>query len=566
MNGGKHESGQDELLALAPDEVTVRYERLLALERERRRRVEQLEPLLSTIADALDVREIFPKLSDVIQPVIPHVTVSLALLTPDGQGVKIHVASNYDVGELPIYRFTSEQEAISGAWRSFIGYDCAVLDEDVTRVQTSPPGVEPPTFVELRPGAPWTTILSRLRIRSLLRVPVRVKGRAAGGISFGSDRPAAYGDDDVALATRIADHIALALAHEELAEAHHRAARAQADAEALQAKVDALIQELERRGEHRALGESAPWTHVLTQAAKVAATDTTVLITGESGTGKEVVARFIHRGSRRARGAFVALNCAALPEQLLESELFGVERGAFTGAVTSRTGKIEQANGGVLFLDEVGEMTPAVQAKFLRVLQEREFQRLGGGKTIKADIRVIAATNRDPREAVTRGLLREDLYYRLSVFELPLPPLRERPGDILLLAEAFLAECAATVGRPAAGLSEDARDRLLRHAWPGNVRELRNAIERAVILCEGGLVTGDHLPITVAAAKPAQVTRVSASASPETLTLSVVERDVIEKALASTRNNKSKAAQLLGVPRGQFYSLLRKHGLTDARR
>ena len=181
-------------------------------------------------------------------------------------------------------------------------------------------------------------------------------------------------------------------------------------------------------------------------------------------------------------------------------------------------------------------------------------------------MRVIAATNRDPREAVTRGHLREDLYYRLSVFELPLPPLRDRPGDILLLAEAFLAECAQTVGRPAAGLSEDARDRLLRHSWPGNVRELRNAIERAVILCEGGLVTGEHLPITVADARPMQMTSVNPPASTEPQTLSVVERGVIEKALASTRNNKSKAAKLLGVPRGQFYSLLRKHGLTDARR
>jgi transcriptional regulator with GAF, ATPase, and Fis domain len=550
---------------VGPEDVAAQYEYLLAIERERRRKAEQLEPLLSTIADALDIREIFPKLSDVIQPVIPHATVSLALLTPDGQGVKVRVASNYDVEELPIYRFTDAQEAISAGWRSFIGYDCTVLEEGVTRIQTSPPGIEPVTFVDLRPGPPWTTILSRLKIQSLLRVPVRVKGRAVGGISFGADTPAAYGDDDVALATRIADHIALALAHEDLAEARQRAARAQADAEALQERIDALVQELEGRGDHRVLGESASWTHVLSQAVKVAGTDTTVLITGESGTGKEVVARFIHRGSRRARGPFVALNCAALPEQLLEAELFGVERGAFTGAVT-RAGRIEQASGGMLFLDEVGEMTPPVQAKLLRVLQEREFQRLGGARTIKADVRVIAATNRNPREAMERGTLREDLYYRLSVFELTLPPLRERAGDILLLAEAFLVECAATVGRPAAGLSEDARDLLMHHRWPGNVRELRNAIERAVILCEGGLVTGEHLPIAVAAAKQSQAAAISVAGPVEGLTLSVAERQLIEKALASARNNKSKAAKLLGVPRGQFYSMLRRHGLTSARR
>ena len=237
-----------------PEDVAAQYERLLAVERERARRVEQLEPLLSTIADALDVREIFPKLSDVIQPVIPHATVSLALLTPDGQGVKVRVASNYDVGELPIYRFTDAQEAISAGWRSFIGYDCTVLDEGVTRIQTSPPGIDPVTFVDLRPGPPWTTILSRLGIRSLLRVPVRVKGRAVGGISFGADRPAAYGDDDVALATRIADHIALALAHEELAEARRGAARAQAEAEALQERVNTLVEELEAQRPSRAGG------------------------------------------------------------------------------------------------------------------------------------------------------------------------------------------------------------------------------------------------------------------------------------------------------------------------
>jgi two-component system NtrC family response regulator len=304
----------------------------------------------------------------------------------------------------------------------------------------------------------------------------------------------------------------------------------------------------------------------------VAATDTTVLLLGESGTGKEVVARFVHRASARKDGPFVALNCAALPEQLLESELFGYERGAFTGAMVSRAGKIEQAAGGVLFLDEVGEMTPPMQAKFLRVLQEREFQRLGGAKTLKADIRVIAATNRDPKLAMERGTLREDLYYRLSVFEIALPPLRDRRDDILLLVDAFLTELAKSVGRPAAGLSEDARDRLLNHHWPGNVRELRNAIERAVILCEGGLITSEHLPIAIGRSRhappPAAALVVeSPSTFPaEGLRLEAVERDLLHKALAKAGNNKSQAAKLLGLPRGQFYSLLKRHGLTDAKR
>jgi transcriptional regulator with GAF, ATPase, and Fis domain len=549
--------------------LAVEHDRLWTIERDRRLRHEKLELLLPAIAEALDIREVFPRLSALIQDVIPHVTVALALLTPDRRGVKIHVASNYDVGDLPVYPFTAEAETIAASWRSFIAYDVTVL-EDGIRAQVTPPGAGEPVYVELRPGPPWPDYARRMGVRSLLRVPIRVKERPVGAISFGSDRVAAYSNADVELAARIADHLALALAHEQLAEEAHRAAQAREREARLQLRVDTLVQEIESRGPHRALGGSSRWKQALEHAAKVAETDTTVLITGESGTGKEVVARCIHRGSPRAHGPFVALNCAALPEQLLESELFGYERGAFTGAHVARAGKIEQAAGGVLFLDEVGEMPPPVQAKFLRVLQEREFQRLGGTKVLKADVRVIAATNRDPRLAMERGTLREDLYYRLAVFEIVLPPLRERPDDILLLAEAFLKEIAGSIGRPAAGLSEDARDRLLAHTWPGNVRELRNAIERAVILCEGGLITSEHLPIAVARVDRGTASRAglqaSASFPPEGVTLLAVERDLLEKALATARNNKSRAAKLLGLPRGQFYSLLKRHGLTETRR
>ena len=243
-------------------------------------------------------------------------------------------------------------------------------------------------------------------------------------------------------------------------------------------------------------------------------------------------------------------------------------RGAFTGAHEARAGKIEQALGGVLFLDEVGEMSPVVQAKFLRVLQEREFQRVGGSKTLKADVRIVSATNRDPRAAIANGQFREDLYYRLGVFEIHLPPLRERPEDILVLAEAFLEEIGRGIGRPAAGISEDAREQLLAHRWPGNVRELRNAIERAVILCEGGLVTRAHLPMAVSD-RPRELgptlltTRAPAR---DDVALGDMERELLVKAMAKAENNKSRAAKLLGVSRGQLYSLLRRHGLTDARR
>src|SRR5438094_239732 len=262
--------------------------------------------------------------------------------------------------------------------------------------------------------------------------------------------------------------------------------------------VGSLTEQLDAiAGRGRLIGQSAEWQGVLKKATQVAVTETTVLLQGDSGTGKEVLARFIHRTSPRKNGPFVAINCAALPEQLLESELFGHERGAFTGALQPKPGQIEVASGGVLFLDEVGEMSPSAQAKLLRVLQEREFQRLGASRPMKADVRIVAATNRDLETALARGQFREDLYYRLRVFEIRLPPLRERREDILPMAEAFLEEIGPAVGRPAAGISREAHEALLSYPWPGNARELRNALERATILCDGGLITVEHLPMGV---------------------------------------------------------------------
>ena len=317
-------------------------------------------------------------------------------------------------------------------------------------------------------------------------------------LSFWSKRPGAFEQRDLPLARRIAVYVALSVSHEQLIEAERQATEAQARAERLEARVQMLSEELESKTQIRVVGESAEWRDVLKKATQVAETDTTVLVTGESGTGKEVVARFIHRASARSRGPFVALNCAALPEQLLESELFGYERGAFTSAQQAKPGQIELAAGGVLFLDEVTEMSLAAQAKFLRVLQEREFQRLGATRILKANIRVIAATNRDLRKAVERGDFREDLFYRLKVFDIVIPPLRERAADILPISEALLQDIGKSFARPPAGLTREAREALLRYHWPGNVRELRNALERAAILCEGGLIrrgaprTGSH--------------------------------------------------------------------------
>jgi transcriptional regulator with GAF, ATPase, and Fis domain len=317
-----------------------------------------------------------------------------------------------------------------------------------------------------------------------------------------------------------------------------------------------LSEELESKTHTRVVGESSEWRDVLKRATQVAATDTTVLLTGDSGTGKEVVARFIHRASPRSKGPFVALNCAALPEQLLESELFGHERGAFTGAQLSKPGQIELAAGGVLFLDEVSEMSLSAQAKFLRVLQEREFQRLGGTRVMKANVRVIAATNRDLNKAVERSDFREDLFYRLQVFDIRMPPLRERSSDILLLSEAFLQDIGKSFGRPPAGLTKSARDALLRHQWPGNVRELRNALERAAILADGGLIHADHLGL-----RPA-----SKALPPDASTdVPALERETIAKVLRDTHWNKSVAAKRLGLSRTQLYGRMRKYGLIDPR-
>jgi transcriptional regulator with PAS, ATPase and Fis domain len=295
----------------------------------------------------------------------------------------------------------------------------------------------------------------------------------------------------------------------------------------------------------------------------VAPSETTVLITGESGTGKEVVARLVHDGSARAGKPFVAINCAALPEQLLESELFGHEKGAFTGAVATKVGRLEQAAGGTLFLDEIGEMSPMVQAKLLRVLQEREFQRVGGARTLKADVRLVSATNRDLSAAIARGEFREDLYYRLNVFEIRIAPLRERTGDILPMADAFLQELGRTMGRPAAGISKDARDWMLTYAWPGNVRELRNAVERAILLCDGGLIVREHLPAAMdpSRRRPADEAAAVVALPPGGVDLESMERRFVEKALGETRGNKSKAARLLGLTRAQLYSRLEKYGL-----
>jgi len=305
---------------------------------------------------------------------------------------------------------------------------------------------------------------------------------------------------------------------------------------------------------------------VVAALAKVAATSATVLLQGESGTGKEVAARFVHDHSARKSEPFIAINCAVLTENLLESELFGHEKGAFTGAVAQRRGRIELADGGTFFLDEVGELLPSLQAKLLRVLEKRTFERLGGSQTIEVDVRWIAATHRDLRAMVKQGTFREDLYHRLAVFPIRLPPLRERREDIVPLAEALVGEIATAGGRPAPRLDDAMKERLERESWPGNVRELRNALERAMILGDGPTLGAEHLWLepsddTSPSQEPARASSSSSSSSGKEHSLEAVERDTIEKALASVGGNRRAAAAKLGIGLRTLYEKIKRYDL-----
>ncbi len=324
-----------------------------------------------------------------------------------------------------------------------------------------------------------------------------------------------------------------------------------------------LKQEIRRRDRDNGfqpVGRSRSWLNVLRLAETVAPTESTVLIQGESGTGKEVVARYIHERSGRSEGAFFSLNCGALPESLLESELFGHVKGSFTGAVRDKVGLFAAAAKGSFFLDEIGETTPSTQVKLLRVLQQREIIPVGATEAIPTDTRVIAATNRDLEEEIKRGSFRSDLFYRLNVFALHLPPLRERTDDIPLLADSFLHRAAAQRGEAPKRLSEQALEAMMCYPWPGNVRELENALERAVILTAGDLIDDSALPerLTQRRVEPLVTERVPANP-----TLEAVERAYILWVLQSMGGNKSRAAEALAIDPSTLYRKLSRYGVEE---
>jgi Nif-specific regulatory protein len=383
------------------------------------------------------------------------------------------------------------------------------------------------------------------RIQALLCVPLMLFDKPLGVIYlYASDPLTRFDEDQMQLVTAVAGIAAVALEnarHVEWLESENR-----------RLQEDIVL-------EHNMIGESQRMRDVYQFIARVAPTSSTVLIWGESGTGKELAARAIHLNSPRKNKPFVAVNCAALTETLLESELFGHEKGAFTGAVALKKGKLEVADGGTLFLDEVGEMPPLLQAKLLRVLQEREFERVGGTRTLKVDIRVIAATNKDMEEAIRQGSFRQDLFYRLNVVALSMPPLRERREDVSLLASYFVQKYADKCNRRVRGISSEARARLTNYDWPGNVRELENAVERAVVLGTTEVILPEDLP------EAALETDAPASAAGGVAkyheAVAEAKRQLILKAVEQAGGNYTEAAKLLGVHPNYLHRLIRNMNL-----
>jgi Nif-specific regulatory protein len=422
-------------------------------------------------------------------------------------------------------------------------------------VQSSKPVVVPrvsrePDFLHRAARRPE---LSREEL-SFVCVPILVNRKAAGALGvdlrFKAERDF---DSSVKFLGVVASMIAQALKVQRAVEDERRR---------LLAENTHLRQELRERYDFsNIIGTSGPIREMYEQVAQVAETNTTVLIRGESGTGKELIAHAIHYNSLRAKKPFVKVSCAALPESLIESELFGYEKGAFTGAQARKKGRFELAEGGSLFLDEIGDINLGTQVKLLRVLQEREFERLGGTETTKVNVRLIAATNKDMEKAIAEGTFREDLYYRLNVFTIFVPPLRDRKADLLLLADHFVEKFSREHGKMIKRISTPAIDMLMSYHWPGNVRELENALERSVLVCDGQVIHGHHLPPSLQTAESSgTITRVSMNDA-----VGAYEKDLIQDALKTTRGNRAKAARLLDTTERVFNYKVRKYAIDSAR-
>jgi len=509
-------------------------------ERYRARRLRAVSALAPILGSSLKIDDLLERLGEALHAIFDFDAMALRVVNDNGRELELLGVLDTEGG--PRYAPIAAPSEYSTSARIAKGEAVLIHDADA----------------ELDPELPGDArILARGR-KSLLIVPLLSATRVDGYLYFAKRRRRWYDEADVEVAQAVASQIVIAVQHQRLADKQQLLAVAEARARALEARVESLRGALGDRYDFASIiGRAPAFVETLERARRVAPTETTVLLTGESGTGKEVVAHAIHHASARAEGPFVAVNCAALPDTLIESELFGHERGAFTGADKLKRGRFELASAGTLFLDEIGELMPGLQAKLLRVLQEREYERVGGTVTLMADVRLIAATNRDLERAVAEGRFREDLYYRLAVFPVRLPALRERDDDVILLGDHFVSEIGAKLGKGDPGLSRDARKALLSHPWPGNIRELQNAIERALIVSDGGLITAAQLGLT---GKPEAETALPGVITDESL--AALERRTIEAALARAKGNKSRAAAVLGLTRTQLYTRLRRLGVS----
>jgi two-component system, NtrC family, response regulator HydG len=424
------------------------------------------------------------------------------------------------------------------------GYDVATASDGAVALAVAAERAPDVVVTDLKmPNMDGMTLLAKLREQDA-ELPVIVT-TAFGDVNAAVSAMRAGAADFI---TKPVDFDVLSLAIERCVE--QRTIRVEAE------NLRRQLRERDGDGLRGLLGTSPAMQKVYRVARQVAGSRATVLITGESGTGKGELAKAIHELSPRAKAAFVSLHCAAIPETLLEAELFGHEKGAFTGADKRRVGRFEQANGGTLFLDEVGEIPPLMQVKLLKVLQDRTVERIGSGEPIAVDVRVLAATNKDLSREVREGKFREDLYYRLNVVHVEIPPLRLRGADVLVLANHFLQRFARENHKPIDGFADGARTKILAHRWPGNVRELENAIERAVVLSEGGEVSGDDLPFD--AAQPIQgPLRIPGS------TMAEVERHVILSTLEATGGSTTRAAELLDISVRTIQYRLQEYGLSS---
>ena len=500
------------------------------------RKLTALLEVSQALGSTLDTRAAIEKVLEILDRGLGMKRGAIALLEAGGKGeLTIQFAYGLSEGEMRRGRYK--------------------LDEGITGkvVSTGKPVIVPRVSQE-------PLFLNRTRRRSpgseesFICVPIKDRRKTIGALSiiypFQAQRNF---DDSVKVLTIVASMISQSLRLSQMV---------QQEKAQLVDENASLKRELQKKYEFRnIIGTGKEIRDVYEQIAQVAHTNTTVLIRGESGTGKELVAHAIHYNSPRTAKPFVKVNCAALPESLIEAELFGHEKGAFTGAVASKKGRFELAEGGTLFLDEIGDLSPAMQVKLLRVLQEREFERVGGMETIKVNVRLIAATNVDLEQAVQEGRFRSDLYYRLNVFSIYLPPLRERKTDILLLAEHFLEKYAKQNGKQVKRISTPAIDMLMSYHWPGNVRELENVIERATLVCEGQVIHGYDLPPTL------QTAEGSGTINKMSLEQAVAgfEKELILDALKTARGNRARAARMLDTTERIIGYKIQKYGI-DPRR